>query len=95
MQRGGRGGGGAGGGRGGGGGQQQQQKPSDVTEYHYFVHHDDGVDEIQFEGSQSPEGWNLLGTFHISAGQTEVELSNKSKGPVVVADAVKWVKQGG
>lgn len=82
-------------GGGGGGRQQQQQKPSDTTEYHYFVHHDDGVDEIEFEGSQSPEGWNLLGTFHITAGQTEVELTNKSKGPVVVADAVKWVKQGG
>jgi hypothetical protein len=72
---------------------QQQTAPS--AEYHYLVHHDDGVEDIVFDGSKSPEGWNLLGTFHLSAGTAEVELTNKSKGPIVIADAIKWVKQGG
>jgi hypothetical protein len=82
-------------GRGGPQQQQQQQKPSAAAEYHYLIHHDDGVEEVEFEGAKSPEGWNLLGTFYLSAGHAEVELTNKSNGPIVVADAIKWVKQAG
>ncbi|MFA6471969.1 MAG: hypothetical protein WCU00_08005, partial [Candidatus Latescibacterota bacterium] len=78
-----------------GGPQQQQQKSSAAVSYHYLVHHDDGIEEIEFEGAKLPEGWNLLGTFHLSEGNAEVELTNESKGSVVIADAIKWVKQSG
>ena len=41
----------------------------------------------------SAEGWNYLGSYYFSAGKNKIELSNKSKGRIVVADAVKWVKK--
>ena len=72
---------------------REYQQPSMESDYHYLLHHDDGIEEIEFDNNQSPEGWNLLGTFYLSAGTAEVELTNKSRGRVVIADAIKWVKR--
>jgi hypothetical protein len=85
FQRGGRGGPGGPGGSGG--------QPSMMSDFHYLVHHDDGVDEAILDMKNAQNGWALLGTYHVSAGTAEVELTNKSGGRVVFADAVKWVKQ--
>ena len=63
-----------------------------VQEFHYSIYHDDGVEEVEWS-SESAEGWNFLGSFYFSAGENKVELSNKSKGRIVTADAVKWVKK--
>jgi hypothetical protein len=38
------------------------------------------------------EGWNRLGSFHFPADTAEVELSNRTGGKRVIADAVKWVR---
>ena len=43
---------------------------------------------------EAKEGWTYLGTYYFSEGATKVELTDKSKGKIVYADAVKWVKQG-
>ncbi|NIA32100.1 MAG: hypothetical protein GWP06_19600 [Actinobacteria bacterium] len=42
---------------------------------------------------KSEEGWTFLGTFYMSAGDAKIELTNKSNGRTVIADAVKWVKR--
>jgi len=63
-----------------------------VEQFHFLIHHDDGVSEEILDVSKSEGGWNFLGTYYISAGQAKVELTDKSKGRIVFADAVKWVK---
>ncbi len=63
-----------------------------IREFHYSVYHDDGVEEVEWS-ADSAEGWNYLGAYYFSAGKNKIELSNKSKGRIVVADAVKWVKK--
>jgi hypothetical protein len=62
-------------------------------DYHYFISHDDGTEEVVFEDEEAGNGWNYLGTFYFSAGAAKVELTNKSEGRVLVADAVKWVRR--
>jgi hypothetical protein len=87
MQRG-------GGGRGGDRGSQQQNPQNAVVDdQQYIVHHEDGADKVDVDIKNAQEGWTLLGTYYLSAGQTEVELTNKSNGRIVIADAVKWVKR--
>jgi hypothetical protein len=73
-----------------GGGRTQE---SMISDFHYLVHNDDGVDEVILDMKNAQNEWALLGTYHLSAGAAEVELTNKSGGRVVFADAVKWVKQ--
>jgi hypothetical protein len=57
------------------------------------VYHDGGVDEVKLDAAAVDEGWNLLGTFHLNAGPTHVELTDLADGRVVIADAVKWVER--
>ncbi len=66
---------------------------NDNQEYHYTVFSDDGEEEVSLNYGDSDEGWNQLGSFYISTGTSKVELSNKSGGGLVLADAVKWVKR--
>jgi hypothetical protein len=64
-----------------------------IGEFHFIVHHDDGEAEVIQDMQDVQEGWAQLGTYHLSAGPARVELTDKTKGRVVFADAVKWVKQ--
>ncbi|MDZ7319712.1 MAG: hypothetical protein ONB11_11180, partial [candidate division KSB1 bacterium] len=62
-------------------------------QFQFLVHHDDGVEDVTLDLNKAEEGWNLLGTHYLSAGPTKVELTDKSKGQIVYADAVKWVRR--
>ena len=64
-----------------------------VGTFHYTVHHNDGVSPIDIDTSQSEE-WALLGSFYFSEGDAVVELSDKSDGRGVYADAIKWERRG-
>ena len=64
-----------------------------TDDFHFFIHNDDGVDEVKLDVSNPQEGWNQLGTYYISKGPATVELSDLSRGRIVFADAVKWVQQ--
>jgi len=66
---------------------------SPVKDFHFFVHHDDGVEEITVDLSNADEGWVFLGSFYFSKGEATVELTDKSQGRIVYADAVKWVRR--
>ena len=85
-------GGGRGGGR--GGGQQRGFDPrrnSQVGEMRLTVHHEDGEEDIILNAATATEGWNVIGSFYFSEGDAVVELTDKSDGRIVIADAVRWV----
>jgi hypothetical protein len=75
-------------------GQRQLQGQQEINdEYHFTIYHDDGEDEVILEMNNVEFGWNHLGSFYLSPDSAKVELSNESPGRVVIADAVKWVRQ--
>lgn len=83
---------GRGGDRGGpGGGSGGGDDIKDV--YHYMVTHDEGEDEVSKALSNIEDGWNMLGSFYFSQGKARVRLTNENTGKIVVADAVRWIKQ--
>ena len=62
------------------------------SDYNFKVHHADGVEEIHLLDEELENGWNYLGSFFINPETAKVELTNKSIGQMVFADAIKWVK---
>ncbi|MEL7589167.1 MAG: ABC transporter permease subunit [Prolixibacteraceae bacterium] len=62
-------------------------------EYHYIVHHDDGEEEATIELKSADAGWNHLGAYYFSPDSAVIELTNKSDARMIVADAVKLIKQ--
>lgn len=81
------------GGPGEGPGGQGQGGESPYKDMHYKIYHDEGVDEITIDYENADGGWNNLGRYYFSKDSAKVELTNKSQGRVVIADAVKWVRQ--
>ncbi len=65
----------------------------DAGEYTFMVYHDDGAEEVVLDLAVAEEGWNLLGTYHLSPGTGRVELTDKNTRTIVTADAVKWVRR--
>jgi len=72
---------------------RDEESDSKKREYHYIVSHDDGDEEINLDFNNSEVGWNLLGSFYLSAGEAKVSLNNESENSVVFADAIKWVER--
>lgn len=71
----------------------RRNRDEDNGSYHYEVLHDDGNELIELEVKDVETGWNLLGSFYLSADSATVQLSDKGGANRVVADAVKWVIQ--
>jgi hypothetical protein len=85
-------GGGTGGGQGRGAGLRGQQV-APYKEFHFHVYYDGGKEDIPFDYENAENGWNKLGTYLLKADTARVVLSNLSAGRVVIADAIKWVRQ--
>ncbi len=64
-----------------------------IQDFNYTVYSDAGADHVTVDMENSYLDWTLLGSYNFPKGTARVELSDKSKGEVVVADAVKWVKK--
>ena len=62
-------------------------------EYHYIIHHDDGDENATIDLKTADEGWNHLGAFYFSPDTAVVEMTNESPANLVVADAIKLIKQ--
>ena len=58
-----------------------------------LVYHEGGAEPVELDVGQAEEGWNYLGTFHLSAGPAHVELTDRTTGRSVIADAIKWVER--
>ncbi len=65
----------------------------DNGEYHYTIHHDDGKEDANLSIKSADEGWNYLGAFYFSPDTAVVELSNESENRIIIADAIKLIKQ--
>ena len=63
-----------------------------IKDFQYIVYHDDGQDEVSVDWLNSEMGWNLVGSYYFSKGKAKIEITDKTSGNLVVADAVKWVK---
>ena len=50
---------------------------------------------VSFDSGAGTQGWNLVGTFDLPEGEVAVELSDKTDGRVVVADAIRWLPSAG
>ncbi|MBI9039018.1 MAG: hypothetical protein JEY97_12865 [Bacteroidales bacterium] len=61
------------------------------SNYNFKVFHDGGMQEFTLSDEELEDGWNYLGTFFISPSNAKVELTNKSIGEMIFADAIKWV----
>lgn len=64
-----------------------------IKDFNFRIHHDIGIDKVMLNAEDADAGWNLLGTYYLSRGETTVELSDRSEGQLVYADAIKWVKR--
>ena len=62
------------------------------TNYNFKIYHNDGIEDLTLSDEELEIGWNYMGTFFISPENARVELTNKSVGKMVFADAIKWVK---
>jgi len=65
----------------------------DGGEYTYAVYHNGEKENVVIDLKTIDDGWNSLGSFYFTGDTAKVELGNKSSAPVVVADAIKLVKQ--
>ena len=45
---------------------------------------------IEFDATASTNGWNDIGEFSLEAGPVSLEVSNRTTGNAVFADAVRW-----
>ncbi|MDX2443540.1 MAG: hypothetical protein QNK30_07040 [Bacteroidales bacterium] len=73
--------------------QNDYKNTGDPGQYQFIIHHDDGTDDPSLSIKDSEPGWNHLGSYYFSGDTAVVELSNKTKGRLVIADAIKLVKQ--
>jgi len=65
--------------------------PDRNTVYNYIISSNEGSEEVEFPLRNVEEGWNRVGAFHFPGDTAIIELSNKTNGRRVIADAVKWV----
>jgi len=62
-------------------------------EYHYIIHHDDGNEDVTVDLKTADDGWNRLGAYYFSPDTAVIEMTDRSEARMVVADAVKLIKQ--
>ncbi|MFC2088541.1 hypothetical protein ACFLSX_02990 [Calditrichota bacterium] len=65
-----------------------------LSKFLYSIFHDNDTTKIELDVQQTDpsEVWNYLCEFYFPKGNAKVELSNKTDGKVVIADAIKFVK---
>ena len=54
----------------------------------------DGTRALEFDAAAAEPGWTTLGRFDLPAGEANLVISNRTDGTTVVADAVRWVREG-
>ena len=66
---------------------------STFGDFTYIIHHNGGDERVSLDAQSASVGWHFLGTYFFSIGNAKIELTDQSKGQLVIADAVKLVRQ--
>jgi hypothetical protein len=53
-----------------------------------------GREPVSYDASLGTVGWNLVGEFQLPAGEVSVEISDRTDGRMVIADAIAWSPVG-
>ncbi len=61
-----------------------------IEEFHFTIHHANGLTEKNVDMQQQKYGWMSLGIYDFEKGPAKVVLSDKSAGTFVYADMVKF-----
>ena len=69
-----------------------RRRETKKVDYNFRIFHEGDVEEINLTDGDIENGWNYMGTYFITPSTAKVELINKSVGPMVFADAIKWVE---
>ena len=70
----------------------RRRRKTKKSDYNFRVYHEGGIEKVHLTDGDMENGWNYLGTYFITPYTAKVELSNKSVGSMVFADAIKWVE---
>jgi hypothetical protein len=54
-----------------------------------------GRHEVTFAAAGGTMGWNAVQTLELADGEVTVELSNRTDGRLVIADAIRWIPAAG
>lgn len=46
---------------------------------------------VVFDGATAEIGWNKLGEYELVATEVRLEISSRTGGEMVIADAIRWV----
>ena len=87
---------GGGGGQGGRNPGQRGRGPRFADEgyvYQYNISSNEGSEDVEYTLRSPEEGWNKIGAFHFPGDTATIELTDKTNGRRVFADAVKWVRK--
>ncbi len=57
--------------------------------YTYYIKHADAVAPVEIDIDNVQSGWQLLGRFFFNAGKSTIQLSDKTDGRMVIADAIR------
>jgi hypothetical protein len=71
---------------------RRRSRSLNFGEMNFTVFHESGTEHVVVSAEDAPEGWTFLGTWSLTKGPAKVILSDKSDARMVIADAVKWVK---
>jgi hypothetical protein len=72
---------------------RHRNEETDHGKIQLLVHHDDGVDDVEVDLNTAEEGWNFIGSYYITEGETSLEITNRSETRAVIADAARWVRK--
>lgn len=58
--------------------------------WHLEIVSESGRDAVSYEASIAHTGWNIVGEYRLPAGEVRVEVTDRTDGRTVIADAVAW-----
>ena len=46
---------------------------------------------VDFDGSAVDPGWNKIGDFEFASTEVRLEITSRTDGEMVIADAIRWL----